>query len=133
MYYSKLRQAPQYVLLVDDEPSVLSIVDLVLRRAGYEVIATPDPEKALELARNADVPIDLLLTDVSMPRLEGPELAARIGGISPRTKVLFMTGHAARSAQAGGLPQNALVLRKPFQPRELVQRVQSVLAHAASA
>ena len=121
-------QPPQTILLVDDEPSVLAIVDTVLRRSGYSVIASSKPRDAMKHCGHGER-IDLLLTDILMPDIEGTELAVLVRQYSPRTKVLYMTGHART------LP-DAEVLRKPFTPHELLQRVRRILepnALAASA
>jgi CheY-like chemotaxis protein len=82
------------ILLVDDEPMVLSLVATVLGREGYQVARAVDPMDALELAARPDGAPDLLLTDVIMPGLPGPLLARAIQRGSPGTRILFMTGHA---------------------------------------
>jgi len=120
---------PQTILIVDDEPSVLAIVEIILNRAGYRVLTSLDPRRALEHCETPGLHVDLLLTDVVMPALDGPQLAGLFRQKSPRTKVLFMTGHAARR----GLSTTDIVLRKPFRPSELVETVVRTLAKAASA
>lgn len=126
-------KSPETILLVDDEPSVLAIVETVLRRAGYCVIATSDPRHAIALSGNPDSHFDLLLTDVAMPVLDGVQLAQSLLRNSPRTKVLYMTGHPTRTAVDRGLPPLADLVSKPFRPKELVERVRHALALRASA
>lgn len=119
----------QTILIVDDEPSVLAIVEIVLNRAGYRVLTSLDPRRALEHCETPALHIDLLLTDIVMPELDGLQLASLFRQRSPRSKVLFMTGHAARQ----GLTATDVVLRKPFRPSELVETVERTLSKAASA
>src|SRR5262245_60744322 len=79
----------EHVLVVDDEASVRTLVQAILSREGYRVLDSGDPWEALGVAERH--PIDLLLTDVSMPRMNGYELAMRIESMRPETKVLFMS------------------------------------------
>ena len=123
--------SPHTILLVDDEPSVLTIVDTVLRRSGYHVIAVSNPLEALQYSQNADVRIDLLLTDIVMPHMDGPQLAELFGNASPMSKVLYMSGHPTAAILARGLPANAQILQKPFLPKELLERVGRILATRA--
>jgi two-component system cell cycle sensor histidine kinase/response regulator CckA len=127
-----LQPSPQTILLVDDELSVLTIVDTVLRRSGYHVIAVSDPLQAVPYSQNGDLRIDLLLTDIVMPQMDGPQLAELFGAASPTTKVLYMSGHASAAILARGLPANAQILQKPFAPKELVERVARMLATRAA-
>lgn len=119
--------ASRTILVVDDEPGITAILEVVLRRAGYQVVSSTRPAEALTYSEDTGVHVDLLLTDVLMPVLDGPKLADLFRRNSPRTKVLFMTGHAAR------LPMDAEYIAKPFQPREIVARVRAALGLAACA
>jgi DNA-binding response OmpR family regulator len=122
-----LSTKPQNILLVDDEPMVLSLLATVLDRAGYRVTSAVDAMDALELAARPDGAPDLLLTDVTMPGLNGPLLARAILHRSPCTRILFMTGHPAVGEGESGIPRGADVLRKPFRVGELVERVRLAL------
>lgn len=122
-----LLNRPQRILLVDDEPTVLSLVATVLGREGYQVIHAVNPIEALRLAALPDGAPDLLLTDVIMPGLTGPLLARAIQRASPGTRILFMTGHAPAGDGNTGIPWDADVLRKPFRVGELVERVRLAL------
>ena len=124
---------PPIILIVDDEPSILDVVEIVLRRADYRVLTASDAQTALQRFESLSEPVDLLLTDITMPNLEGPQLTDLIRRHSPRTKVLYMTGHPTRSALARGLSERDDILRKPFHPRELLQRVERALSSAAGA
>ena len=121
------------ILIVDDEPSVIGIVEIILTRAGYRVLTSPHPKLALRHAEQADTRVDLLITDIAMPFLDGPQLAALFRERSPHTRVLYMTGHPTRAALERGLSESDDILRKPFHPRTLLQRVELALARAASA
>ncbi len=122
-----LDNASRTILVVDDEPAITTILDVVLSRAGYRVISSTRPVEALAYSDDPRVQVDLLLTDVVMPVLDGTRFAALFRHNSPRTKVLFMTGHAAR------LPADADFIAKPFHPRQVVARVHAALGFAACA
>ena len=82
------------ILLVDDEQSVRSIVLKILRRASYNVIEAENGEAALKLAESHPGTIDLVITDMYMPGLRGPEVAARLALTRPGLRVLFMSGYS---------------------------------------
>lgn len=110
------------VLLADDEDGIRRLVAPVLRSHGFTVLEAADGKEALELAERHDGPIHLLLTDWSMPRLNGGELIRRLNIGRPRTAVLVMSGYAGVEALS-----QAPVLRKPFKPQDLVNAVQGAL------
>jgi len=130
---TNLSNKPQTILLVEDEPAVLELVRTVLRSEGYCVRDTGDPLLAINLASAPGDGPDLLLTDVSMPALTGPELARAVHAASPRTRILFMTAHAAALDRELGIPANADVLRKPFRIGELAERVRIALTARVTA
>jgi two-component system, cell cycle sensor histidine kinase and response regulator CckA len=106
------------VLLVEDEPVIRRLVAEMLSRQGYEVLTAPDASAALELAGSTEV--DLVVTDVVMPGLSGPELAVRLGA----ERVLFISGYPADAiADNGVLPADATILHKPFSAVELLAAV----------
>lgn len=111
------------VLVVDDEPSVLNLVSTVLSSRGYEVKAVSSPLQALELAR-ATPCFDLLVSDVIMPEMCGPELVKRITRICPNAAVVLMSGHISCEE----LPRHAKFIGKPFLPKDLHSVVESALA-----
>ena len=120
--------APSTILVAEDEPAVRSLVEHVLRAAGYTVIAAVDGREALDLAGGL-ASIDLLLTDVMMPRLNGPELAAALREWRPDQRVLFMSGFTNDVLGERGITSPEVdLLAKPFAPNELVARVQEMLA-----
>jgi CheY-like chemotaxis protein len=118
----ELHRGHETVLLVEDEPRVRAVAGLALRRAGYAVLEAPDGQAALEVARGA-ARLDVLVTDVVMPRLGGVDLAARLEAERPGVAVVFMSGYD-REAQ---LPDSAGVLRKPFTAATLTRAIRERL------
>jgi DNA-binding NtrC family response regulator len=113
------------ILIVDDERAVRELVAAALTRAGFEVQMAGSAEEALTL--EAHRPVDLLLTDVLLPNINGAELAKRIRQRSPHTRVLFMSGYTGNVLSADDLPGGTSFLPKPFGTTTLIQRVQEVL------
>jgi CheY-like chemotaxis protein len=115
------------ILVAEDEAAVRALVEHVLRTAGFTVIAAVDGREALDLAGGLPR-IDLLLTDVMMPRLNGPELAAALRVWRPDQRVLFMSGFTNDSlGEHGIIAPDVELLPKPFAPNELLDRVREVL------
>ena len=120
------------VLLVEDEPAVLRLAQTVLGRLGYVVLTAPRPGEAVHLAAEYGGGIDLLVTDVVMPEMNGRELAARIGVDHPGLKCLYMSGYTANViAHQGVLEEGVWFLQKPFSIDELAAKVRAVLDAAA--
>jgi len=117
------------ILIVDDEPEVLGVTSSILRAEGYTIIATGDPREALRIARSRQEPLDLLLTDVVMPGMNGRELAGRLRVFRPGIKVLFMSAYSAETVENYGIrlaPGESFVV-KPFAVADLVSKVRGVL------
>jgi hypothetical protein len=116
------------VLVVEDEDQVRSMLVEVLHRAGYTVIDAANAGEALLLAEEEEGPIDLLVTDLVLPRLSGHRLAERLCKLRPEMKVLLMSGYTngRRPWREEGTGTHA-VLQKPVTPAALVQRVRDVL------
>ena len=118
----------EHVLLVEDNELVRSLTERLLTDMGYAVVPASGGDEALAIARERSEPIDLLLTDVVMPGLSGPELAARIVNVFPRAKVVFMTGYAGSQIESLGAELgNSRVLHKPFRMKELAATVRETL------
>jgi PAS domain S-box-containing protein len=115
------------ILLVEDEEDVRALAAEILRRQGYRVLTAPAGEAALRLAVSHGDPIHLLLTDVVMPGMNGPDLAALVTMMRPATRVLYMSGYAEETAGLEGA-----LLRKPFGPDALARRVRRVLDQAVT-
>jgi CheY-like chemotaxis protein len=115
------------ILLVEDEPDLRALVADVLTGRGYRVIIADGPVEALRLARSASDPIDLLVTDIVMPSMNGLALAERLLMDHPRMKVLYMTGYSADVIHAHGAPGPGSLIEKPFTPRQIAGRVREAL------
>ncbi len=117
------------ILVVEDDSAVSALVTRALRHAGFEVFRAVDAQQALELARCHAGPIDLLLTDVVMPGMNGRELADRIAQFRPDVRLLFMSGYSDDTVLQRGVEASTVeFIQKPFTLPGLVIRVQSVLA-----
>jgi len=112
------------ILLAEDEEAMRAYLARALSNAGYRVETVDRGTDALPLLENED--FDLLLSDIVMPEMDGIELAQRCAEISPRTKVMFITGFAAVSLRASREQPAAKVLSKPFHLRDLVLEVERV-------
>ena len=115
------------VLIVEDEPMVLDLGSRVLRSHGYRVLVASNATEALQVAREHAGKVDLLLTDVVMPGLPGPELAARLETVTPGLRVLYVSGYADDSVSRLGTEEGISFLAKPFTGEALAARVREVL------
>ncbi|HEY0529373.1 MAG TPA: response regulator [Gemmatimonadaceae bacterium] len=114
------------ILLVDDEHAVRLIVLKILRRANYNVIEASSGEEALKAADAHPGPIDLVVTDMFMPGMRGPEVVQTLRAKRPGLRVLFMSGYADHDPKLG-VPFGANFLGKPFSGQELAAAVESAL------
>jgi signal transduction histidine kinase/CheY-like chemotaxis protein len=115
------------ILLVEDDPRVRGLAEQVLRREGYQVDAVL-PDEALE-AHGRGTPPDLLLSDVVMPVMSGPEVARLLRGRQPGLRVLFVSGYADHfAAELTGSAVRDPVLTKPFTPGQLLRAVRAALS-----
>ncbi|MFW6283909.1 MAG: PAS domain S-box protein, partial [Desulfosalsimonas sp.] len=122
------RGSGETVLLVEDEPGIMKMGQIMLQRLGYEVLAANSPADALAQARGHDGPIHLLITDVVMPEMNGRQLAEKIASMYPEIKVLYMSGYTANViAHHGVLDKDLYFIEKPFSIRELAAKIQHVL------
>jgi two-component system cell cycle sensor histidine kinase/response regulator CckA len=117
------------VLLVEDEQQVRKLAHAILARAGYQVIEATDGAEALRLGASGPR-IDVLLTDMVMPRVSGSSLAAQLVVLRPGVRVVFMSGYTDTSVGEQGLPPGAVFIQKPFTPDTLLRKVRQALAEA---
>jgi len=116
------------ILLVEDEPGVRHLVQRVLSGRGYEVLEARDVTHAIEISAQFPGAIQLLLSDIVMPGLSGPDLAQRIVAQRPDIRVLYMSGFANRlNTGQGSLSSGVAILHKPFTPQSLVRTVRDFL------
>ena len=122
------RAGHETVLLVEDEPTVREIAARILREYGYTVIEAGDGEEALRLIDHGNLPIDLLVTDVIMPKIQGGSLAERVSAIYPCVRVVFMSGYTdGMLVDRQDLLARSAYLQKPFSPGALARKVREVL------
>ena len=116
------------ILVAEDEDGVRSLTREVLERYGYTVLEAANGEEALKVAEQHEGPLDLLLSDVVMPRMGGPELAQALLAKRPTVKVLYMSGYTDHPmVRRGVVNAGVAFLQKPFTPTVLVSRVREVL------
>lgn len=117
------------LLLVEDEDGVRAVTRRFLESSGYQVLEAGDGAEALRICRSHTGRIDLVLTDVVMPKLSGPKLAERATLLHPETRVLYISGYADRAIVASGLlPSQSALLQKPFTRTALLSKVREMLA-----
>lgn len=119
------------ILLAEDEEAMRTYLSRALINAGFDVVSVDRGTEALPLLESQD--FDLLLSDIVMPEMDGIELAQRCAEVSPRTRVMFITGFAAVSLRASREQPHAKVLSKPFHLRDLVLEVERVFEEARQA
>ncbi|EKD39537.1 MAG: PAS/PAC sensor hybrid histidine kinase [uncultured bacterium] len=119
----------QTVLVVEDETAILRLIGKILSSLGYTVLMARSPSEAVRLANQQATTIDLLITDVIMPEMNGPDLAERIAMLHPHRKCLFMSGYAdGMIASQGLLEAGVNFLQKPFTAMALSVKVHEILS-----
>jgi two-component system, cell cycle sensor histidine kinase and response regulator CckA len=113
------------VLLVDDEDALRRLLREMLSAYGYQVLEASDGAQALKICQQHAGRIDLLLSDVKMPGMTGPELALRLACMRPDMKLLYISGYATDAIPHYDL--STPFLAKPFSPDTLVRKVREVL------
>jgi two-component system, cell cycle sensor histidine kinase and response regulator CckA len=126
------REAPargsEMLLVVEDEPALLGLARMTLEKNGYRVLAAASPAEALRAIEGHAGAIDLLITDVVMPGMNGRELHQRLVALRPGLKALYMSGYTADIiAHRGIVDEGMAFLPKPFTPQDLVRKVREAL------
>jgi CheY-like chemotaxis protein len=120
------------ILLAEDEPALRKLARLILEEEHYRVIEARNGRDALELATRYRGTIDLLLTDIVMPELSGPDLVAQLASVRPDLSVIYMSGYTdSRIAGRNLSHESRSLLRKPFDPDELTRQVRAALVKPA--
>jgi signal transduction histidine kinase/ActR/RegA family two-component response regulator len=120
------------ILLVEDEPSILRMTRMMLERKGYTVLPAATPTEAVEKAKNHSGPIDMLMTDVIMPEMNGRDLAGQITDLYPDIRLLFMSGYTANViAHHGVLDDGVAFIQKPFSMVDMTEKVRAILDSAS--
>ena len=121
-------QGYQTLLLVEDEAMLLNINSEILEQLGYTVLTAASPAEALRIAGQHKGKIELLITDVIMPEMNGRDLAEKISALYPGIKLLFMSGYTANViAHHGVLDDGVHFLQKPFSLNDLAEKVKDIL------
>jgi DNA-binding NtrC family response regulator len=116
------------ILLVEDNPSILTMTNRLLAHLGYNVLSAGSPRQALDLAREYVGTIHLLMTDVVMPEMNGRDLSHQILTLHPDLKHLFMSGYTANViAHHGVLDEGVNFIQKPFSRNDLAVKLRKVL------
>ncbi len=123
------RGSGEMILLVEDEAMILNLGRQMLESLGYQVMAANTPAEALQLAKAYDGEIDLLVSDVVMPGMNGRQLAVELSGQRPSLRTLYLSGYTANViAHHGILQEGVNFLQKPFSKNDLAAKVRSALA-----
>jgi two-component system, cell cycle sensor histidine kinase and response regulator CckA len=121
------------ILLVEDEDAVRSLVETILASGGYKILVADSPAQAAEICRTYGSQIDVLLTDVVMPDMSGPELAEGLLALRPGLKVVYMSGYAGDYLDEQGVDSDGVaLLQKPFTAGALEERIRQVLNPAVA-
>ena len=121
------------MLLVEDETVVRQLVAEILESSGYTVLQAADGPSALEVARRHRAHISLLVTDVVMPGMSGPEVAQSVTAMRPGTLVLYMSGYTDSAiGHHGVLEPGIAFLQKPFSTDDLTRKVRTLLDEATA-
>jgi CheY-like chemotaxis protein len=124
----ELPRGSETVLVLEDEEALRAIVREILEAAGYAVLEAADGAEALHVVQRHEGPIDLLLSDVILPGMSGPELARSLVEMRPRLKVLYMSGHDEASIVHRELLESGLaILQKPFASDVLLRKLRDLL------
>jgi two-component system cell cycle sensor histidine kinase/response regulator CckA len=116
------------ILLVEDEAVVRDLVCEILRESGYNVLSAPSGPDAMKITAQHTNPIDLLITDVVMPEMSGPELVNALRRVRGEMRVLYMSGYTDDAVLVRqGLPEKCAFIRKPYTPLQFLQKVRETL------
>ena len=116
------------ILLVEDEEIVRKLIRDTLRRSGYTVVEAEDGVDAMRICERRSEPVDIVVTDVVMPNMTGPELIERLASAQPQLKVLYVSGYTdGRVTPQGELGADTDLLMKPFTPNHLARKVRELL------
>jgi CheY-like chemotaxis protein len=124
-----LPRGTETILLVEDDSALLEMAATLLRRLGYTVLIAANGIEALNVRHRRDIGhIDLLLTDVAMPHMNGKELAERVRALYPHTRILFTSAYTENAiVHQGVLNKGVSLLQKPFTPSALAHKLREVL------
>ena len=116
------------VLVVEDDPELLEMITMMLQILGYAVLPAAMPSEAIRIAQETDGPVDLLITDVVMPKMNGWDLAGRLREIRPEIRQLFMSGYTADAIfHEDAMDADVHFIQKPFSLKDLGVKIRDIL------
>jgi len=116
------------VLIVEDDPGIRELSAKILKRFGYTVLSAEGGDEARQICERHDGTIHVLLSDVMMPGMNGPKVAAMLTSMRPELKVVFMSGYGTQEvARLGVVEREVPFLQKPFTPERLANTISEVL------
>ncbi|MGH9732331.1 MAG: ATP-binding protein, partial [Candidatus Acidiferrales bacterium] len=121
------------VLIVEDEEAVLELASEFLKTAGYNVLTAENGADALAIAQDLQQPIHVLVTDIVLPKMRGPELAEQVKRVRPDVKVIYMSGYLEYDKKAGQFLEEGAFLQKPYTRDALIAKVDETLRRRARA
>ena len=116
-----------HILVVDDEFAILKLITALLKTSGYKTLSAMNGTEAFALFKEHENEINLLITDIVMPEMDGVELAVQIHRLRPDLPVIFVSGFCQ---QIPGLLQYCQRVEKPFKPQELLKKIADILTPA---
>ncbi len=121
------------MLIAEDEDAVRELASEFVSSAGYTVLTAKDGAEALAIAERSAEPIHVLITDVVMPKMRGPELAKRLKELQAELKIVYMSGYLEYNSGNGQFLEEGFFLQKPFSRNTLVSKVDEALSHELEA
>ena len=122
-----LQISEETLLIVDDEPLMTELFETFMTKRGFHVLTASSGAEALRIVEKEKSRICLVLTDMTMPAMDGLTLAGELGRRMPSLPVMLATGHDADMETASGLPNVVAVVRKPYQNRVLAEQIRALL------
>ena len=119
----------QTLLIVDDEPLMTDVFRQYMSKRGYRVLTASSGEEALRMVAAEKEALSLVITDLTMPDMDGAELARRLYALAPGLSVMIATGHDLDLAALGGPTNVVQVIRKPYQNRILAESIREILGN----
>lgn len=116
------------LLIVENEAAIRELLQIAMQKTGYTALTAASGREAISVVRSHPRAIDLVITDVVMPDMTGPELVQQLTLVQPRLRTLFMSGyHNDALGDLGVLPDHVNFIQKPFSPKLIAQKVRDIL------